>query len=282
MNGFFLIDKPKGWTSRDVCNKIAHIIHEKKVGHTGTLDPFATGLLVVTVNKGTKAGSFIEDDDKTYIASLKLGIKTDSGDITGKVIEEKPVNNLSVDIIKETLNSFIGLQKQIPPMTSAIHYNGQKLYQLAREGKEVIREAREITIHSIEFISFENNVLVFKTKVSKGTYIRTLGEDIASKLDTVGHLIDLRRVEVGKLKVEDSINIEKVNENGILSIFNILSKYYQVVELNDTEEKMVKDGKELMFLNKEDILLLINKNKEVIAIYERINNNTYHCSRGLW
>ncbi|MCR5309520.1 MAG: tRNA pseudouridine(55) synthase TruB, partial [Bacilli bacterium] len=229
MNGFFLIDKDSDWTSRDVCNKIQHLLHVKKVGHTGTLDPFATGLLMVSIGNGTKAGTFLEDFDKEYEATLVLGKKTSTGDIKGEEITQKDIPEITKEDIEKVFDSFIGIQKQTPPMTSAVHYQGRKLYELAHQGIEVEREQRVVEIKSIKLLDFNQKTTIkFKAKVSKGTYIRVLGEDIAERLGTVGYLSELRRISVGPYSVENAIKLEEVSSVKPFSIFEILSKHLPV------------------------------------------------------
>ena len=282
MDGFLLINKETGWTSRDICNKVQSILHTKKVGHIGTLDPFATGLLVVTVGKATKAGQFLEDLPKTYFARLELGKKTSTGDLTGEVIEEKEVPQFSEDEIISIFNELRGEIKQIPPMTSAVHYKGQKLYKLAHQGIEVDREARTVNVHHIELNSFTDKKIVFTCTVSKGTYIRTLGEQIAEKLGTIGYLTFLERLSIGHLTLEPSIKVNQVNEEALLPIRFVLDAMEKVI-VDKTTENKAKSGVELVFdkaIN--DKILLINENDDVIAVYKRKNGNTFVSARGLF
>jgi tRNA pseudouridine55 synthase len=184
MNGIIIVNKPQGFTSQDVVSKIKKILNEKKAGHTGTLDPLATGVLPVLLGNYTKLSKYLIEHDKVYIARIKLGKKSSTGDSEGEIIEEKAVPKLSVEEIKNTLNSFLGKQTQIPPMYSAIKINGKKLYEYARNGETVEVPAREIEIYSIKLLSFENDEIEFEVASSKGTYIRTLCEDIAKSLGT--------------------------------------------------------------------------------------------------
>ena len=205
MNGFFLIDKQEGWTSRDVVTKISHIFHERKTGHSGTLDPFATGLLVVSVGRATKTNICLDGLDKEYIATLKLGGRTMSGDKTNEIVETKPVITPSKDEVLRVFESLTGPQKQVPPMVSSVRYKGQKLYHLALQGIEVDRPARDINIYSLELLELKDDEIVFKASVSKGTYIRVLGEEIANRLNNLGYLTALRRTKVGPFNIEDAI-----------------------------------------------------------------------------
>ena len=187
MNGVLIVDKEKGRTSFDIIRDVRKQYNMKKVGHTGTLDPLATGVLPILLGDSTKLSDYLMDHDKEYIAVIKLGQKTDTADSEGKIIEEKIVPNINIEKIEQVMSTFIGEIQQIPPMYSAIKVDGKKLYDLARQGKEVERKTRKVTIYSINNIklSKEKNEIEFIVNCSKGTYIRTLCEDIAKKLDTV-------------------------------------------------------------------------------------------------
>jgi tRNA pseudouridine55 synthase len=207
--------KPAGWTSFDVVRKIRSITGEKKVGHGGTLDPFAEGVLVVATGSDTKRLTDITQTTKSYQATLLLGIATDTLDLEGTVTERKPVPDLTPDQAKTVLASFEGPQTQVPPMFSAKKVNGVPLYKLARKQQVVERDPCNITIHAIEFLGLELPRLTFSVVCSKGTYIRVLGADISRKLCTVGHLVALRRLAVGEYKIEDSITIEAFQDTWI-------------------------------------------------------------------
>ncbi len=205
--------KPPGWTSFDVVKKIRGIIREKKVGHAGTLDPFAEGVLLIGTGKDTKVLSEISNQSKSYRATLTLGISTNTMDLTG--IEEKslPIPELSTNKILATLNSFLGEQNQVPPMYSAKKVNGERLYKLARKNIEVEREPVPININSISLESIELPDITFSVECSKGTYIRVLGADIAEKLGTVGHLTYLQRTGIGDHNVKDSQSLESFEKS---------------------------------------------------------------------
>lgn len=206
------IYKPVGWTSFDVVKKIRGIIREKKVGHGGTLDPFAEGVLIIGTGKDTKKLTAISSDYKSYIATLALGEETDTMDTEGKIIKKSDIPKLTIDIINNVLNSFLGKQKQIPPMFSAKKIGGKKLYELARKNIEIEREPKAIEIKEIDLVDFVDNKIIFQVTSSKGTYIRVLGSDIAKALGTVGHLTKLVRQSVGKFVVEEAIQIEEFEE----------------------------------------------------------------------
>ena len=216
-DGILIINKPQGFTSFDVVAKCRKALQTKKVGHTGTLDPLATGVLVVCVGKATKLVELLTCDDKIYEVEMKFGIKTDTGDITGNVINELDVN-ISKENVDEVLKSFIGKQKQIPPMYSAIKKDGVKLYELARKGIEIEREARDIEIFAISDVSLEGEILKYKAHVSKGTYIRVLCEDIAQKLGTCGTMTKLNRVKSGRFEIKDACEIEEISNEKLMSM----------------------------------------------------------------
>ena len=285
-DGFLFIDKQVDWTSRDICNKASHLLNIKKVGHSGTLDPFATGLLILAFGNASKAIPYLEELDKTYIAELFLGKKTNTADLTGEVIEEKEIPSLDKDKIKEVFTSFIGKQTQIPPMTSAIHVNGQKLYELAHKGIEIERKARNIEVFELNLISFEDNKVIFSARVSKGTYLRTLGEDIAERLGTVGHLTALRRVKIHNYSITSAKTIDQINEEDLISIEKILSQVMDEVFVDETKSSKIKNGvsftkNEFPPTKSENVFLVDAKTKEALAIYH-FDGEKYVCLRGLW
>lgn len=284
MDGVLLINKPKGFTSRDVCNKISNILNEKRVGHIGTLDPFATGLLIVLVGKCTKCTQYFDDLNKGYTAKLVLGKETDSLDIDGEIIKEEDVPNLATEQIEDVLNNFLGKQKQIPPMTSAIRVNGQKLYKLAHKGISIERDERDIEIYKINLVSYFSNEIVFYSSVSKGTYIRVLGSDIAHKLGTVGYLSELNREEIGSFSVKDSIDIEEVNESKLISMYDVLSKLAEVKVVDDALSLDIKNGKvkEIDHISNNKYLFIVDKDSNPVAMYIKINKDKYIFSRGLF
>ncbi len=284
MDGVLLINKERDWTSRDVCNKVRKLLHVDSTGHTGTLDPFAEGLLIVTINNANKIMRYLDDERKTYVASLLLGQKTDTGDLEGKIIEEKDVPQLQKEDLFKVLNSFKGTIKQVPPMTSAVHHQGRKLYELYYEGETVEREARDVEVFEIELLDFKDNILSFKAIVGKGTYIRVLGEDIALKLKTVGHLISLKRTNIGEWDLSKSYKMDEINEG--ISLISISDFLTNIPHFRVDEEtlKKVKNGMTLYFNEiNDDRILVVDSNNIAIAIYKKINkDHLYHCERGLW
>lgn len=226
MDGVLNIDKPRGITSHDVVQRVRRILRIKKVGHTGTLDPEATGVLPVLVGKATKISRFLINSDKEYIATMMLGIKTDTGDSKGRVISEASGPFPSEKEIRSVFEGFTGRILQIPPMYSAIKVNGMPLYSLARKGIEVERKAREITVYSLDIRNIESTLITFRVHCSKGTYIRTLVSDIGDALGVGGHLVSLRRIVAGKFRIEDSVSLKELEEgykNG-----NMVKGFYTV------------------------------------------------------
>lgn len=210
MNGILNVYKPTGITSFDVVRKIRKISNVKKVGHAGTLDPEASGVLLVCIGKATKAIDYIMGDFKIYDTELKLGVTTDTYDREGKILTESEVK-VSNDEIMQAINSFVGEIKQVPPMYSALKVNGKKLYELARAGIEIEREARSITIYSIDIMEVKLPYVKFRVKCSKGTYIRSLCYDIGQRLKCGGMMWNLQRTAIGGFQIEDSINIDNLN-----------------------------------------------------------------------
>lgn len=263
MNGIIIVNKPKKLTSNSVVNKVKHILN-CKVGHTGTLDPNATGVLPLLLADGTKLSKYLINHDKKYRATLELGIKMSTADVEGEVIEKKDVdNNIFVkEKLIEALESFKGKQTQVPPIYSAIKVDGKKLYDYARKGISVEVPSREIEIYDIELIDYnmEEKTIVFDVKCSKGTYIRSLCEDIAEKLNTVGYMLDLDRLIVGEFKIEDSITIDELEANSnnidwinnhIISAEDIMSKYPRF-DIPNKKLDLFLNGVRLDVENKED------------------------------
>ena len=216
MDGIIIINKSKGCTSHDVVYKVKKLLKEK-VGHTGTLDPNATGVLPLLVGKGTGLSQYLINHNKKYVATIKLGEKTDTADVEGKIIEECVVDDSIFDSekINKVLKKMIGKQKQRPPMYSAIKVNGKKLYEYARSGKVVDIPEREIEIYDLQLVNFDsiNKLIMFEVFCSKGTYIRTVCEQLAENLGTVGYMKELNRTMVGEFKIEDSVTIEELEDN---------------------------------------------------------------------
>ena len=279
VNGSLLINKEIGLTSRQEVNNVSRKLGQKKAGHIGTLDPFADGLLVVLLGSSTKISPFLEVMDKTYLATLKLGVKTNTGDLTGESVETKTIPELTKSKISGIFQGFLGKSAQIPPIFSALKVDGQPMYKYARKGIEIERKPREIEIYKLELVSFEKDEITFIAKVSKGTYIRTLGEDIAEKLETVGHLTKLTRLEVGPYSLKDAKRSGEVTEKDLIPISKMLS-HIKSHEVDGELAKKVLNGMHVKLpINDESILL---KDKDgIIALYKREPNGFYSCVRGL-
>jgi tRNA pseudouridine synthase B len=267
MNGFILVNKKKGMTSRDVVNFLIKILNTKKIGHTGTLDPFAEGLLLVAVNKGLKVIKLLNYKDKEYVAKVRLGIKTDTLDITGNVLE-KSKEIVTKKEIEDVLKSFIGEYSYEVPIYSAIKVNGKKLYEYAREGKKVEIPIKDSYIYDIKLINIEENSFTFSVKVSNGTYIRALVRDISKKLNKIMTLEELTRTKIDSLLLKDAYTLEDIKNNNfkLLKINDLLN--YKEVELSGYLEPKVLNGNKIKLNEKEDNIVFIKDTKE-IAVYTR-------------
>lgn len=248
MEGIIVIDKPKGITSFDVIRVLRKTLKEKRIGHTGTLDPLATGVLVVCVGRGTKLAQDIEGYEKEYFADLELGYKTDTYDIEGKILEKKENFSITREEFENEVKKYIGEIEQVPPMYSAIKVNGKKLYELAREGIEIERKARKVKIDEIEILNFDGKKAKLRCKVSKGTYIRSLIYDIGEGLGTFATMTGLRRSMVGEENLERAYTLkdieEKVLENDysfLISVENYF-RFKKVSIENEQDLKLFKNG----------------------------------------
>lgn len=275
LNGIIVINKPKNYTSHDVVAKVKKILKLKKVGHTGTLDPNATGVLPLLLNSGTKLSKYLINHDKEYEVTLKLGIKTDTLDSEGKILEERKVDTAileNTENIKKVLNSFVGKQEQIPPIYSAIKVNGKKLYEYARSGEKVEVQARQIEIYNIELekVDIEKQEIVFKVECSKGTYIRSLCGDIATRLGTIGYMKELNRTRVGSFGIEDSITLEELEkcENIKLKVLTMeeLLKQKEKIILNKKQLELFLNGVKLDNDNQDGLYRIYNQDKQFIGI----------------
>ena len=261
MDGIIVINKEKEYTSHDVVAKLKKKLNISKVGHTGTLDPNATGVLPILIGKGTKFSKYLINHDKIYEVELELGKKTDTADIEGKVIEEKNVDEKYIkENLLQVLESFVGKQEQVPPMYSAIKKNGKKLYEYARKGEKIEVEPRKIEIYKIELVEYNEKNIDFIVSCSKGTYIRSLCEDIAEKLNTVGYMKNLERLQVGEFNIEKSVLIDEVNIENI-------EKYLYTLEdiLKDTPKLNLNSKKLKLFLN--GVQLTVKEAEGLYKIY---------------
>ena len=268
MDGILIINKPQGYTSHDIVNIVKKALNTPKVGHTGTLDPNATGVLPILIGKATKVSKYLIEHNKTYVAELALGEKSSTGDTEGEIIEKKKVPLLNEEQIKQVLKSFEGKQMQTPPIYSSIKINGKKAYEYARKGQIIQLEPRPIEIMKISFIKFENNVLKYEVQCSKGTYIRTLCEDISQKLGTVGYMEELQRTKVNTFKIEDSILLDDITlENAEKNIIKIekVFKEKDKINLDNKKLEMFLNGVKLTYSLSEDIYRIYN-NEHFIGI----------------
>ena len=281
MDGVILINKEKNCTSANVVSKVKYILNEK-LGHTGTLDPNATGLLPILIGKGTKLSYYLINHDKEYEVTLKLGEKTETADTEGKVIEEKTVSEemLNKNNVEKVLISFLGEQEQIPPMYSAIKVKGKKLYEYARKNIHIDLKPRKIKIYDIVLnkIDVENKLILFKVQCSKGTYIRSLCEDIANRLGTVGYMKELNRTKVGIFDIKDSIHINELEQNKdnmeylkthIISIEQLFIKLYgeeSKIQLDDKKMQLFINGVKLSFTLENGLYRIYNNENKFVGI----------------
>ncbi|MCI9281617.1 MAG: tRNA pseudouridine(55) synthase TruB, partial [Bacilli bacterium] len=240
-NGLLIINKPVGYTSRDIVNIISKKLKTKKVGHTGTLDPLASGVLVITIGRYTKLGEMLTSLDKEYISEIKLGIKTDTLDITGNILEKKDFN-LQKEDIEKVFKKFIGKYKMEVPIYSAIKINGKKLYEYARNNEAVELPIKTVEIKELELIDYQEGIIKFRTKVEKGTYIRSLIRDICKELNTIGTMNSLIRTKQGNFFIENAQELE--DNYKLLKITDILN--IQKYNLNDEEYQKVINGNSLV------------------------------------
>jgi len=245
MNGIVIVDKPQGWTSQDVVSKLRGVLQTRRIGHGGTLDPMATGVLPVFVGRATRGVEFFEHAEKTYETVLRLGITTDTEDITGTVLEEKEAF-VTGSQLEAVLKQFRGEIMQVPPMYSAIKIGGQKLVDLARKGKEVERKPRSVTIHELTLLGMEADGIHLRVRCSKGTYIRTLCKDIGEALGCGGCMAALRRVSAGSYTIEEAVPlkelIESVDPGKYLRDVDTMFSAYPAVTLTPNQEKRCRNG----------------------------------------
>ena len=283
MDGVIVINKQTRCTSHDIVYKVKKLLNEK-VGHTGTLDPMAEGVLPILVGKGTLVSKYLINHDKKYIATLQLGIKTDTADSEGKIIEEQPVDieKLTENYICNVFKTFIGKQEQLPPMYSAIKVHGKKLYEYARKGQNVEIQPRQIEIYNMKLldINIQEKQIKFEISCGKGTYIRSVCEDIAKKLDTVGYMLKLKRTQVGKFNIEKSITIKELKEN-IEDIEFLKENFISIERLFENKGKLIVpnikkkhflNGVKITQKNEDGIYRIYTENNEFLGIGVVKNN----------
>jgi len=267
MTGAIVLNKPEGMTSRDLVNKLNRILETKEIGHIGTLDPMATGVMVCLIGRATKLTNLLVNHDKEYLATFKLGILTDTLDRTGNILKEEKFNLDEEKLIK-VLNSFIGSYEQEVPIYSSVKVDGKKLYEYARREEKVILPKKEVTIYSLELLDIKDSEITIKTKVSKGTYIRSLIRDIGEALNTYGTLTALERTLVGNFKIENACTIDEVLNNNyhLYSICELL-KDYPKEEVDPEMLYKIRNG-QILERQIDDYLLFTSNGKE-IALYEK-------------
>ena len=275
--GFLLIDKPEGITSFQVISCLRKITSIKRIGHTGTLDPFATGLLPVCIGPATRLASFVSSASKTYLATIKLGTKTDTGDLTGETIFTKSLENLSPEIIQNAIKAILALKEQTPPQYSAIKVNGKRAYELARKGAEVELKPRPITVHDFMIISSDGSTITYQATVSKGTYIRTLSEQFAELTGNIATTIALRRIAVDKLSIDDAVELAELTTDNwldhLISPARILT--LPQIKIDDEVSTKFMNGR---FITSSDIahdqyLVIRQSTMRVLGIAKPIDDN---------
>jgi len=280
-DGIINVYKEKGFTSFDVVAKMRGILGQRKVGHTGTLDPAAEGVLPVCAGKGTRLCDMLTDHDKTYRATMLLGVETDTEDTTGTILEEKDTSHLTEEEVREAIMSFVGDYDQIPPMYSALKVDGKKLYELAREGKVIERKARPVKIHEIVIESVNLPEVVMSVSCSKGTYIRTLCHDIGAKLSVGGCMKELLRTKVGRFVLEETLtlaDLQKLKEEGRLeeAVFPVEAVFAELPEIRAAEEgldKLMKNGNPFRYkgigtVSDGDAYRAYSMDGQIIGVYE--------------
>ena len=269
MDGIVIVDKPQDWTSQDVVSKLRGVFQTRRIGHGGTLDPMATGVLPVFVGRATRGVEFFEHAEKTYETVLRLGLTTDTEDITGTVLTEQDAF-VTGSQLEEVLARFRGQIQQIPPMYSAIKVNGQKLCDLARKGREVERKPRIITIHELTLLGMEADGIHLRVRCSKGTYIRTLCKDIGEALGCGGCMAALRRVTAGKYTIENAVPlqtlIESSDPSGYLLPVDSMFRQYPAVTLTEKQEKCCRNGVAFTCNLAEGTYRVYDKNGEFLAL----------------
>ena len=262
MNGILLINKEKGMTSRDVVNIICKKLNTTKVGHTGTLDPIATGLMVICVGEGLKLVELLTGHDKEYVAKVKMGIKTDTYDITGNILEENYDYNITKERLVNVLNSFKGEYDQVVPLYSSIKVNGKKLYEYARNKEYVVLPHHVVKIYNISLLELNQDYFTFKVSVSSGTYIRSLINDIGNKLNVLMTMEELTRTKVVNFNLNDATNLDDLRFVSIEDSINI-----KKIEVDDSLYKKISNGVKIKNIYKEDMVMFIYNNKPV-SIYK--------------
>ena len=284
MNGIVIVDKPQGWTSQDVTARLRRVFNTRRIGHGGTLDPMATGVLPVFVGRATRGVEFFEHAEKTYETVLRLGLATDTEDITGSTLEEKPVSLTEAEILA-VLPQFRGEILQIPPMYSALKVNGQKLCDLARKGREVERQPRPITIHQLEFLGMEGSDVRLRVRCSKGTYIRTLCKDIGAALGCGGCMAALRRVSAGEYTAEESVPLQTLldteDPEKYLRQVDTMFRNHPAVTLTEKQEARCRNGNSFSIQLPEGTYRVYGKDGEFLAL-SSVSDGVMSTIKSFW
>ena len=275
MDGFILINKEIGETSNNVVQKVKKELKAKKVGHLGTLDPIAEGLLILAINKATKFSSYFLESDKSYEVKVELGKSTDTDDSSGKIIFESNIA-LSENIIRESLFSFIGESEQIPPFFSALKYQGKPLYKYAREGQFINKPARKILIKEINDYKYSNKVCSFTVYCTKGTYIRSLARDLGEKLKCGAHMIALKRIRQHNFKLSDAVNILEISKEKIIPIEAAFNNFKKIIINSEDAKKFINGIKNIYNDNPDNLYKICNNEGIFLGIGQVKNKNLRH------
>lgn len=270
MDAIYVIDKPKGLTSRDVVNQMGKILGTKHLGHTGTLDPLATGVLVIAVGRATKIIDLLTSTEKEYLAEVKMGLLTDTLDITGNVLEEVEVPSVSFMELEKTLQSFVGKYEQEVPLYSAVRVQGKRLYEYARENQKVALPKREVEISKITLLNLQQDTFSFSVRVSKGTYIRSLIRDIGVKLQIPMSMQNLRRLHQGMFSIEEAIPLAQfTKQTPGYSCSEVLQRIYPRETISQELVKKVQNGAKITLPREERYLLLYDEQDHLLALYQK-------------
>ena len=269
VNGVVLVDKPLGYSSNQTLAVVKKYFNPKKAGHTGTLDPLATGLLPVCLGEATKFSSFLLESDKSYEASIKLGFISSTGDSEGEIEPIKIKNFPTLEEVQKVINSFLGYQEQLPPMFSALKFKGKPLYEYARKGENIDRKKRKINITSLKVKEYKDNIIHINVSCSKGTYIRVLANDIGASLKTGGYLVGLRRLAIGKITIKEAVNINLIEEmnaqsrKDLIHPIDTLIREFGKIILEEKDVKAIKDGRTLLLKNYGEGIYRLYANEDI-------------------
>ena len=269
VNGVVLVDKPLGYSSNQTLGLVKKYFNPKKAGHTGTLDPLATGLLPVCLGEATKFSSFLLESDKSYEASIKLGFISSTGDLEGEIESKKIKNYPTLEEVKKVINSFLGFQEQLPPMFSALKFKGKPLYEYARKGESIDRKKRKINITSLKIKEYKDNIIRINVSCSKGTYIRVLANDIGACLKTGGYLVGLRRLAIGKITIKEAVDINSIEEMNrqsrkvLIQPIDTLIREFGKIILKEKDVKAIKEGRTLLLKNYGEGIYRLYANEDI-------------------